>query len=132
MNREIRYNAWHPNEKVYIKNYAVQLSSGEIRTIQYHSSSILYCFENVIPLEYIGVKDVDNKHVFEGDIVNKSGAYIVWSNTLHCWCFKFEGQSDETPLFYDKKTKLKVIGNIYQHPSLLTPKSSTKKNNKQQ
>ena len=63
----------------------------------------------------IGIEDSDGKMIFEGDIVHKSGAYILWSDKLLCWCFKHKGEKANivTPLFHDTRTKLNVLGTIH-------------------
>lgn len=71
--------------------------------------------------QYIGVKDKNGKEIYDGDIVSKQGAYILWNDDLACWCFNFKLSTTlSTPLFHNH-LPLEVIGNIYENSELLKP-----------
>lgn len=67
--------------------------------------------------QYIGQNDINNKEIFEGDIV-KEGCNgligtVVWDNSLGTYKLKeFEG-------YYIKDAEWEVIGNIYENLELL-------------
>lgn len=74
--------------------------------------------------QFTGLKDKNNKEIYEGDIISKSGAYVIWANNLACWCFTFKHASDYAPLFHAHVADAEVIGNIWKTPELPTPPAS--------
>jgi len=106
--REIKFRAWNTIQRQFVKSWEVYLLEGDLNDND----------ADTILLQYTGLKDKNNKEIFEGDIISKAGAFVVWNNELSCWCFTFEGDEDSTPLFYDRFSKLKVIGNIHENPEL--------------
>ncbi len=71
-------------------------------------------------MQFTGLKDKKGKEIYEGDILSKKGAYVVWGSSLGCWCFTFKGDEIKTPLFYEDDFKrLEIVGNIYENPELL-------------
>lgn len=77
-----------------------------------------------IPMQYTGLKDSNNKEIYEGDIID-----IIDSNGSHICEVKFidgcfvsieVGDSDEVCLREDiSNFPHTIIGNIYQNPELL-------------
>lgn len=89
-----------------------------------------YCYTNdesldvwpackVIPetvCQYTGLKDKNEKKIWEGDKLGDKGAYVIWDKRLCCWAFAFPNSEDTTPLFFDNNFKdmpYKVIGSIH-------------------
>jgi len=70
---------------------------------------------------FTGFYDKNYNPIWEGDIVSKAGAVIVWHQPLGCWCFQFKGSKEApTPLFYDNNLeKSEVLGNVFENPELL-------------
>jgi len=86
-------------------------------------------------MQYTGLKDKNGKEIFEGDIVETSsdevlhedvgiytvkflnGSYrLIYSEQIHCTL-------DESEV---SALHLKIIGNIHEHPELLSPESGEK------
>ncbi len=70
---------------------------------------------------FTGFYDKNYNPIWEGDIVSKAGAVIVWHQPLGCWCFQFKNSKESpTPLYYDNNLeKSEVIGNVFETPELL-------------
>lgn len=83
-----------------------------------HKGNEFGCDE-LIWMLFTGIKDKRGKKVFEGDIVSKEGAYIVYDSGLSCFCFQFKGsKTPPVPLFHNHKP-FAVLGNIYENSDLL-------------
>ena len=79
---------------------------------------------NLILMQSTDLKDKNGVEIFEGDVVHKSGAYIIWDNHLLCWCFVHTSDKNNgihpTPLYKNPKHLLfEVIGNIHENPELI-------------
>lgn len=131
MKREIKYRAYIPNLKwivpvvemhFHLFNVEVDLSYGQGDTSDYN-------FDEVILMQFIGLKDRENKEIFEGDIVEiqtdtREGFYkkdrfeIVWDNENSQFALK----KMDTLYLLGFNTNLQesiVVGNVYENPELL-------------
>jgi len=70
---------------------------------------------------FTGFYDKNYNPIWEGDIVSKAGAVIVWHQPLGCWCFQFKNSKEApTPLYYGNNLeKSEVLGNVFENPELL-------------
>ena len=72
--------------------------------------------------QFTGLKDKNDKDIYEGDIVTKCGTkYIcIWKDKYACFVFAEKDENGEYNYFQEcDKEELKVIGNIYDNPELL-------------
>lgn len=72
---------------------------------------------HLLPLEYTGLKDKNDKEIYEGDKDNKGGV-IKWSNKCSAFKIIYSGNSFYLGP-YLKTRNIEIIGNIYENPELL-------------
>lgn len=116
MNREIKLRAYDKSKN--------KLIFGPTDSNPQPSWILICCGCNDLPLmQYSGLKDINEKDIYEGDIINTVfGLYIVEFNDgcfMAC-CIKDE---DRVPLYvhcdYANTMHCEIKGNIHQNPELL-------------
>ncbi len=75
--------------------------------------------ENMIVMQYVGLKDKNGKEIYEGDIFKGT-----WNNIAVEWiecdaCFGFTEENDWRTFTRSDLSEMKIIGNIYSNPELL-------------
>jgi uncharacterized phage protein (TIGR01671 family) len=120
MSREIRFRAWisklsviiQPEEICYI---AFTESNGAI--VHEFGEPINAVYEDVILMQYTGLKDKNGVEIYEGDLVIGTGKVNPYPIIFDDGCFGYD--SGEGLLELDFERHMEVIGNIHQHPDLL-------------
>jgi len=125
MNRIIKFRAWDKLEEVMIPSR--QLSFHEYVTIAEHFDD-----DDKVFMQYIGLKDSMKNEIYEGDIVSvHSDDYhdttvheVIYNADGHYPAFELNGFNSESNSFSEVIASgnymYSVIGNIYEHPNLLT------------
>ena len=125
MSREIKFRAWDLDLKQMI----------------YFDISDTIALARLKIMQYIGLKDKNDKEIYEGDIVvqncylwfddgkpNYRGTvemiYQQWQVVAHCVNPNKQGISDGmnesiNPIGWEEKSDWEVIGNIFENPELL-------------
>jgi len=123
---------WWDSETVSMVSWEEMQSEEGRRSIGIHNFGldVLVKDADLIPMQYIGVKDKNGKEIYEDDIVQWSieqyyepykktfkGKIIWFDSGLQA---RFTGWGVDVPLLtpMDFKT-LEVIGNIYEDPELI-------------
>ena len=124
--RDIKFRGWDTVGEIMLPVEQI-FFTGKFISLEQDDNSLTDTFEMIELLQYTGLKDVDGKEIYEGDIVelvnfseNKSYAKIVFSFGM----FKLIGrghyllEGDGISLYTIRK--IRVIGNIFENPELLT------------
>lgn len=120
MNREIEFRAWDLDKR--IMNFCIFIGDGKIfnMTKTFKPKEEI---KNAILMQYTGLKDKNDKKIYEGDIVRfRTGNYevIYYYDSFELKNFNEYVFEDNQKLLinYDLQNCI-VIGNVYQNPELL-------------
>ena len=133
--REIKFRAWdkirenmiylidEDSESIPIDVYTLELWNGGFQIIFYNSEDdkTYYGEDQVILLQYTGLKDKNEKEIYEGDIVKqkhyssdyKDREEVKWHRDNASFDPFNWGDYSFAPCYCE------VIGNIYENPELL-------------
>lgn len=119
-----RFRAWDKEDESWIDIKSLGMMEGEITTLEEWDDDLPYFIEDLGKtwelIQSTGLKDVEDKEVFEGDIVQ-------------CWydkgfVEKYKGswvirryKNDREPFgtLYEYIDEAIIVGNIHEHPELL-------------
>lgn len=120
--REIKFRAWHKEKKIIGKVLGIDILHKEI----YFSNENINCYEytefkDIELMQYTGLKDKNNKEIYEGDIViHHSKMHKIIFNTEEA---RFVLRDDEfeleIPFTNNNNKRMEIVGNIYKNPELL-------------
>lgn len=128
MSREIKFRVWDNQENTMFYNediLNIQFAENFIR-IENEKYAFNSFLDEVILMQYIGLKDCNGKEIYEGDIVedNFGDRYeVVFEDykfnlkDFYCGCFDIPNDG-----FSELRDKLKIIGNIYEDGDLMEGK----------
>lgn len=128
--REIKFRSIIPSVENPKEFYTVYYSlCSEIKDTPEHIKYMLkkWLSEGNNPDQYTGVKDLEGRDIFEGDIValpwinkRRSIAEVVFDMDCGQYMCRWINFDAEWTLYYcDPDENLEVIGNIYENPELL-------------
>jgi len=125
--REIKFRAWDKKHKNMFKIFSLDwfrhksnAPKGFLETIDWKWT------EDIVFLQYTGLKDKKGKEIYEGDIIKiypVSNAFmpeerveeVSFGETGNSCCMEIMGWS----LWCDEAKRCEVIGNIYENKELL-------------
>jgi uncharacterized phage protein (TIGR01671 family) len=128
MNREIKFRYYDKQEqKVYSMNTGDMLSvvCGSIAAVHIQGDYTLDVPEEIILLQFTGLKDKNGKEIYEGDILKYSDNYpeftgfVKYDNRFGMFTIEIEFNNQYNFLHHKMSPDLEVIGNIYENPELL-------------
>ena len=123
--REIKFRAWHKEKKIMGEVLGIDILHKEI----FFSNEDADCYEHtdfkdIELMQYTGLKDKNEKEIYEGDILKLRDNHGIQLVKYHDeWsAFIVESQKDTSVgvlgLYFDKED-FEIIGNAYENPELL-------------
>ena len=119
MNREIKFRAWDKNNK--------EIYEHPFGYIEFYKDSLVVGFDDgdlklegddVILMQYTGLKDKQGKEIYEGDILKGkgfNGEVDIWEAVNLCYFHHWQ----ETESLMEENGDIEIIGNIYENPDLI-------------
>ena len=130
--REYKFRCWDTENKQMLKVQELDFEDTfyggrlSIRTDQYND---YFDIEDMILMQYTGLKDKKQKEIYEGDIIFIKGetklldikGKVEYSNILAQFIITNTGSivNEAEPLGDYEEEDIEVIGNIYDNPELL-------------
>ena len=123
--REIKFRAWHKEEKIIGEVLGIDILHKEI----FFSNEDVDCYEHtdfkdIELMQYTGLKDKNNKEVYEGDIVklraNHGIGVIKYYDEWGAFVVEYIKPRPLAVLgmnYY--KEDIEILGNIYKNPELI-------------
>jgi hypothetical protein len=116
--REIKYRAWEKSLKQMIPVDNIDFEKRMINT-----ESAWRMFDEIQLMQYTGIKDKNDKEIYEGDVIHCDGylnLYAVWDEENARFAFLCtdwvvtQGQPIRPHI-----SSYYIIGNIYENPELI-------------
>jgi uncharacterized phage protein (TIGR01671 family) len=133
MNREIKFRIWNATIKYFVQNIEGGVASFTLSNLtDYLQRNSIVNIDGFVFPQYTGLKDVNRKEIYEGDIVEVR-SYEDWNDEdgfnvtyIVGWCKRHVGfrgfKRKMIDLGYSGHglpEPIKVIGNIFENPELL-------------
>ena len=121
MKREIKFRAWNLEQSRFIDLNGVDiafkncLNTGSVNVVYEQHNLHPFEIDEVELMQFTGLKDKNGKDIFEGDVIDNDGLImtIEYVNASFCMC------NDKGNWIIHSHDAIEVIGNIYEHESLL-------------
>jgi len=123
--REIKFRAWHKGKKIIVNVLGIDILHKKIFFLNEDVDCYEHVdFKNIELMQYTGLKDKNNKEIYEGDIVklrnNHGMGVIKYSDEWGAFVVEYIKPRPIAVLgmnYY--KEDIEVIGNIYENSELL-------------
>ena len=114
-----KFRAWDKRRQRMIEVTSINFRDGNIQEeTRYAVNRELY-LDDVVLMQYTGLKDQEGTEIYEGDVVNyfvKSNSIIEWKNGGFIIKRVIDGAYE---LIQSRIAEIEVLGNIYENPELL-------------
>lgn len=123
MSREIKFRAWLKDSKLMVDVDEIDIGIKFIY-YYYHSDDLegeLKSFKNIELIQYTGLKDKNNKEIYEGDIVilHNDKYKVIFNSKEARFVLRDDEFESEIPFTNNNNERMEIIGNIYENPELL-------------
>ena len=117
--REIKFRAWDKLNKEMFNVESINFQERRVYedTVSYHK------FEDIELMQYTGLKDKNNKEIYEGDILSKGNNEKHYKVIFENGSFRAEFEGDFEEYSFDlidvAAQGCEIVGNIYENPELM-------------
>ena len=129
MSREIKFRAWLKEDKKMENVKTMDFTDKTIRCLKKNEFINAYLlrrvsFDDVELMQYTGVKDKNDKEIYEGDILffrDENTKYVVvWQDTAFIIkSIEIRKYSEKMCWLDDTEICCEIVGNIYENKNLL-------------
>lgn len=120
--REIKFRAWTKRDKCWCGAFAVHMS-GLWRESPNNEWIDLSKQDEIVLMQYTGLKDRNGKEIYEGDILGNTYGHrseVIWSESrAGYWIRRLNWERNGEDTWHILTFSAEIIGNIYEHPNLL-------------
>ena len=125
--REIKFRAWHKEKKIIGNVLGIDILHKEM----FFSNENVNCYEyadfkDIELMQYTGLKDKNEKEIYEGDILFDRFGEIYYKVIFKNASFRAEFKGDFDEYSFDlidvNLQWCEVVGNIHENPELLGEK----------
>ena len=117
--REIKFRAW---DKLNKEMFDVEIINFQERRV-YKDTVSYRKFEDIELMQYTGLKDKNNKEIYEGDVLFESFGERYYKVVFENGSFRAEFEGDFEEYSFDLIDVVaqgcEVVGNIYENPELI-------------
>ena len=120
--REIKFRAWHKEEKIMGEVLGIDILHKEI----FFSNEDADCyghtdFKDIELMQYTGLKDKNGKEIYEGDIVIHYSKMhkIIFNAEEARFVLRDDEFELEIPFTNNNNKRMEIVGNIYENPELI-------------
>ena len=122
--REIKFRVWHKVKKIISEVFGIDILHKEIFFSNGDVESCGFADLKYMELmQYTGLKDKNNKEIYEGDIVFESFGERYYKVVFENGSFRAEFNGDFEEYSFDLidvvAQNCEVVGNIYENPELI-------------
>lgn len=132
-NREIEFRAWDKKNKImYTAPYPYEIAVGVefcgFQGEQTHGEFISRHDNELIPMQYTGIKDCNGQKIFEGDIIKfihsdnddvTTNRLVVWNDDNTSFCLSLDGYLNHFGLPSTWNHRYEIVGNVFKNPEIL-------------
>lgn len=127
--REAKYRAYHRRTKEKINVDFIDTKHKVIGEYDFRNNQRFYPINEVVLVQYTGLKDKEGREIYEGDIVRVSDDYgntdfteggigtVCGMEDLFMWYI--DGDVHNGLYDVNQSSYIEVIGNIHENPELL-------------
>nr|DAR89077.1 MAG TPA: YopX protein [Caudoviricetes sp.] len=122
--REIKFRAWVKEKKAIFEVILIDYVTKKVTYLLERVGHLLSIrdakFNDIEFMQYTGLKDKNNKEIYEGDIIKfLNGIFeVIWCNEKASFMLKNKEYKEFLNFIYENNNGMEIVGNIYQNLEL--------------
>ena len=123
MNGKIKFRAWDKIDRIMREVYSINFINEDMCLMCDNLGRVQMNFSDAELMQYIGRRDINDKEIYEGDIVkvNDKLYEVIFDESYVGFNLKnyFDSSSDYPKIAFSELNNIEVVGNIYEDTKLL-------------